>query len=95
VQGLDTLEAVGGAGHTFMAIDIAAFDDVGEFKARMDAYIGEIKSSKKAAGVEIFLPGELEFRQEQERRQGGVPLHLNIVKDLKAIAEETGVALPF
>jgi LDH2 family malate/lactate/ureidoglycolate dehydrogenase len=95
VQGLDTVEAIGGVGHTFMAVDIAAFDDADEFKARMDAYIGEIKNSKKAGGVqEIYLPGELEFRKEQERRQTGIPLHPNIVKDLRAIAEETGVALP-
>jgi LDH2 family malate/lactate/ureidoglycolate dehydrogenase len=96
VQGLDTVEAIGGVGHTFMAVDIAAFDDVVDFKARVDAYIGEIKNSKKAAGVEeIFLPGELEFRKEQERRQSGISLHPNIVKDLRAMAEATGVALPF
>ena len=60
----------------------------------MDAYIGEIKNSKKAAGVEqIYLPGELEFLKEQERRRKGIPLHVNIITDLKAIAEETGVPL--
>jgi len=95
VQGMDIVEAVGGVGQTFMAIDIAAFDDVQVFKARMDAYIGALKDSKKAAGVEeIFLPGELEFRRERERRQQGIPLHANIVKDLRTIAAETGVPLP-
>jgi LDH2 family malate/lactate/ureidoglycolate dehydrogenase len=94
VQGLDVVEAVGGVGHTFMAVDVAAFDDISAFKARMDGYIAEIKDSKKAAGVEqIYLPGELEFLKEQERRQKGIPLHANIVKDLRAIAEETGVLL--
>jgi LDH2 family malate/lactate/ureidoglycolate dehydrogenase len=94
VQGLDVVEAIGGVGHTFMAIDVAAYDDIAAFKARVDAYIGEIKDSKKAAGVEqIYLPGELEFLREQERRQTGIPLHVNIIKDLKAIAEETGVPL--
>ena len=94
VQGLDVVEAIGGVGHTFMAIDVAAFDDVAVFKSRMDAYIGEIKNSKKAAGVEqIYLPGELEFLKEQERRRKGIPLHVNIITDLKAIAEETGVPL--
>jgi LDH2 family malate/lactate/ureidoglycolate dehydrogenase len=94
VQGLDVVEAIGGVGHTFMAIDVAAFDDIAAFKARTDAYIGEIKDSKKAAGVEqIYLPGELEFLKEQERRRTGIPLHINIIKDLRAIAEETGVPL--
>ena len=95
VQGLDTVEAIGGVGHTFMAVDVAAFDDIAAFKTRMDDYIGEIKDSKKAAGVEqIYLPGELEFLKEQERRRTGIPLHVNIIKDLKAIADETGVLLP-
>ncbi len=94
VNGLDIVEAIGGVGHTFMAIDVAAFDDVAEFKARMDAYIGEIKGSKKAAGVQvIYLPGEIEFLKVQERRQKGIPLHINIVNDLRKIAEENGVPL--
>lgn len=92
VQGLDIVEAIGGVGHTFIAVDIAAFDDVAEFKARMDAYIDEIKGSKKATGVDvIYLPGEPEFLKEQERRRKGIPLHINIVKDLRKIADETGV----
>ena len=37
-----------GTAHCFMAIDLAAFTDAAAFKARMDAYIDEIKSSKKA-----------------------------------------------
>jgi LDH2 family malate/lactate/ureidoglycolate dehydrogenase len=94
VQGLDIVEAIGGVGHTFMAVDIAAFDDVSEFKARMDAYIDEIKDSKKAIGVDaIYLPGEPEFLKELERRQKGIPLHVNIVNDLRKIADETGVPL--
>jgi LDH2 family malate/lactate/ureidoglycolate dehydrogenase len=93
VQGLDIVEAIGGVGHTFMAIDVAAFDDVAEFKARMDAYIDEIKGSKKATGVDvIYMPGEIEFLKV-EGRQKGIPLHINIVKDLRKIAQENGVPL--
>jgi LDH2 family malate/lactate/ureidoglycolate dehydrogenase len=96
VQGLDIVEAAGGVGHTFMAVDIAAFDDVAEFKARMDAYIDEIKGSKKATGVDvIYLTGEPEFLKEQERRRKGIPLHISIVKDLRKIAGETGVPFPY
>jgi len=94
VQGLDIVEAIGGVGHTFMAIDVAAFDDVAEFKARIDAYIDEIKGSKKAAGVEvIYMPGEIEFLKMEERRRKGIPLHINIVNDLRKIARENGVPL--
>jgi LDH2 family malate/lactate/ureidoglycolate dehydrogenase len=94
VQGLDVVEAIGRVGHTFMAISVSAFDDVAEFKKRMDGYIDGIKNSKKADGIaEIYLPGELEFRKEAKRRQEGIPLHVNVVKDLRQIAEETGVPL--
>ncbi|MHB8908145.1 MAG: Ldh family oxidoreductase [Syntrophales bacterium] len=92
VNGLDIVDAMGGVGHTFIAVSIAAFDEVAAFKARMDAYIDEIKGSKKAKGVEvIYLPGEPEFLKEQTRRQTGIPLHVNIINDLKKIAGETGV----
>jgi LDH2 family malate/lactate/ureidoglycolate dehydrogenase len=94
VKGLDIVEAIGGVGHTFMAIDIAAFDEVAAFKARMDAYIDEIKGSKKAKGsAEIYLPGELEYLKVQERQRTGIPLHVNIVRDLQKIAAELGVPL--
>jgi LDH2 family malate/lactate/ureidoglycolate dehydrogenase len=94
VQGMDIVEAIGGVGHTFIAIDLAAFDDVAAFKARMDLYIDEIKGSKKAKGADaILLPGEPEFLCERERRRNGIPLHINIVNDLRKIAEDTGVAI--
>ena len=94
VQGLDIVEAIGKVGHTFMAIDVAAFDDVAEFKARMDNYIDEIKNSKKATGVEtIYMPGEIEFLKVEERREKGIPIHINIVNDLLKIARENGVQL--
>ena len=94
VQVLDIVEAIGGVGHTFMAIDLAAFGELAEFKARVDGYIDEIKGSRKAAGVQvIYVPGEIEFLKEQERRQKGIPLHINIVKDLRQISQENGVPL--
>ncbi len=94
VQELEVIEALGGVGHTFMAIDIAAVDDLVAFKSRLNLYIDEIKGSPKAHTVEeIYLPGELEFRQEAERRKAGIPLHINIVNDLRQQARETGVPL--
>ncbi len=94
VQGMDIIEAIGGVGHTFIAIEVAAFAGVDEFKERMDAYIDEIKGSKKAAGVEtIYVPGEIEFLKAEERREKGIPVHINIIKDLQGIARENGVPL--
>ena len=57
VKGMDQDAAPGGVGHSFMAISLAAFTDVAAFKARMESYVDEIKSSKKARGAEvIYVP---------------------------------------
>jgi LDH2 family malate/lactate/ureidoglycolate dehydrogenase len=83
-----------GIGHSFMAIDLAAFTDVAAFKARMDAYIDEIKSSKKARGSEvIYLPGEPEHLRAQERTEKGIPLQVKVAEELRAIGKELGVPL--
>jgi len=95
VKGMDQEVAPGGVAHSFMAVDIAAFTDVGAFKSRMDAYIDEIKSSQKARGSEvIYLPGELEHLRVQERIEKGIPLQAKIVEELRAIAKELNIPTP-
>ena len=94
VKGTDTVVGIAGVGHAFMAVNISAFDDVAVFKARMDEYIDEIKGVRKARGIkEIYLPGELEFLKERERRQKGIPLPQKVVEELLTIGKETGVSL--
>ena len=76
-------------GHLFIAIDIRQFMPVAEFKSRMDSLIGEIRSSPLAYGVEaIYLPGELEYRREQERRRDGVPIEAERLNALRALGQE-------
>lgn len=54
-------EQNGNVGHFFMAMDIAKLGDPEEYKARAEALIDEIKSAKRAEGVEtIYFPGEIE-----------------------------------
>jgi LDH2 family malate/lactate/ureidoglycolate dehydrogenase len=83
-----------GVGHAFLAIKIGVFDDIVAFKARMDNYIDAIKGVPKTRGInEIYLPGELEFIKERERRQQGIPLPQKVVEDLLAIGKDTGLSL--
>jgi len=85
-----------GIGHSFMAIDLAAFTDVAAFKTRMDAYVDEIKSSKKARGFEmIYVPGEPEHLRAQERKEKGIPLQTKVVEELQMIGKDLGVSLDF
>ncbi len=93
VKGMESDE-VAHVGHAFMAVDLSAFGEVADFKARMDGYIDEIKNSRKAKGSEvIYLPGELEFLREQERREKGIPLQAKVAEDLRALGRDYGVAI--
>jgi LDH2 family malate/lactate/ureidoglycolate dehydrogenase len=82
--------------HTFIAIDIAWFMPVTEFKARMDAFIAECKAAKKRPGVaEILVPGELEYRREQEYRRDGAKLDSVVFDALAELAKDLEIEFPF
>jgi len=51
-------------------------------------------SPAKAGDVTaIYLPRELEFIKEGQRRRDGIPLSPKVVDELRAIGKETGVLL--
>ena len=82
-------------GHFFQAIDIEAFMDPAEFKARMDEAIQAMHSSELAVGNDrIYVPGEIEWLKREERLQRGIRIAAGVSKDLVRIGAETGVALP-
>jgi LDH2 family malate/lactate/ureidoglycolate dehydrogenase len=94
VRGMEVSDEPAGTSHSFIALDISAFDDAADFKRRMDVYIDEIKGSRKAKGSEtIYLPGELEYLRERERRERGIPVQPKVVEELRAISQEHGVPL--
>ncbi len=94
VKGIDQEAEPARIAHGFMALDLAAFTDVAAFKARMDAYIDEIKSSKKAKGSDvIYLPGEPEHLRVQERMARGIPLHPKVAEELRAVGKDLGVSI--
>jgi LDH2 family malate/lactate/ureidoglycolate dehydrogenase len=79
-------------GHFAMAIDPAVFMPLDAFRARMDIYIAMMKAADLAPGVEeITMPGEPEFRREEDRRRNGVPLDVNLIARLNKYAAELGI----
>ena len=66
-------EARVGNGLFVIAINIASFVDVGDFKEEVKRFIAYIKSAKKSPGVEeIFIPGERGFREKNRQCQDGI-----------------------
>ena len=83
-----------GAGHFIVAVNIAAMQPLAEFNARMEAWVDEIKSTPRAAGVdEIFYPGEMEARSDARLRAEGIELPQDTVDDLRRIGRELGLSL--
>lgn len=82
--------------HLFIAIDIAWFMPVDEFKTRMDAFIREIKSAKLRPGFsEILVPGEIDYRREGQYRSSGALLDAVIFDELNVLAKTLGIDFPF
>ncbi|MBI2940071.1 MAG: Ldh family oxidoreductase [Chloroflexi bacterium] len=78
--------------HCFMAIDPARFLDYGEYAARVDQMIRDVRSSERAPGVDrLYLPGEIEFRLRVERLERGIPLLASVVADLERAGQELGI----
>ncbi|HET7629387.1 MAG TPA: Ldh family oxidoreductase [Bacillales bacterium] len=79
-------------GHTFMAIDIAHFVELKEYKKRADTFIRELKNSKKARGTDVVLmPGEREFLLKAQRKKEGIPLNAEVVRQISRVAVQFGV----
>jgi LDH2 family malate/lactate/ureidoglycolate dehydrogenase len=75
-------------GHCFIAINIENFIPLEDFKERLDWVVKELKSSSLAEGSKgVFVPGEIEYEAEQERRTEGIPISEQIWKDLQELSE--------
>jgi len=74
-------------GATFVALDVARFLPVDEFRARVDELIDDVHASALAPGAErILVPGELEAERRVQRLEQGIPLSDALVDELDAIA---------
>jgi len=79
-------------GQLMVAISIAAFGDVAEFKRTVDRVIRDLHDSPTMPGVEaVRVPGERSHRIRIERERTGIPLHGSLRARLDALAERLGV----
>lgn len=76
VRQQDPDRLVGGQAFFMLAINVAFFTEPATFTAKVDQLYRDAKSIPPAEGFsEVLLPGELEWRAEQERRRTGIPLY--------------------
>jgi LDH2 family malate/lactate/ureidoglycolate dehydrogenase len=79
-------------GQFYLALNIAAFEDVATFKARMDKIIREYQGTRLAPGFKrVYVPGQMEAELERRQRAEGIPLNEATVQGIRAAAAGLGV----
>lgn len=82
-------------GHLFVSIDPAAFGDLSTYLAATQAYIDEVKSSKKAPGAsEIRVPGERLFATRERQLREGITMYAEVWHRAEALAQKLSVDMP-
>jgi len=91
VRAIHYPEGQAGIGCSLIAIDIEQFISLDEFRIKMNDYIQNIKSMKKANGFDkISLPGENSKLREKHSMENGIELSEKAIESLDKILEEIG-----
>ncbi len=81
-----------GIGHFLGAIRIDAFRPTREFKENMDHWIETFRNAETIEGQEhVLIPGDPERELTLERQKNGIPLHEQVVSDLKELGIRFGL----
>src|SRR3954451_22517048 len=79
-------------GHFIIALDIARFLPLAEYKAEVDRHIAALNASQRLPGVdEIRMTGERRRQSREERTRDGFPLSAALVAQLDKLAAELSV----
>jgi LDH2 family malate/lactate/ureidoglycolate dehydrogenase len=80
-------------GHFILALDIARFLPLADFKAEMDRHLRDLRASTRLPGVDaIRLPGDRRHAVRQDRVANGLALSPVLMQKLDELAAELGVA---
>lgn len=79
-------------GHFFIAINIESLIDVDIFKKIAGNILRELRASEKMPGEErIFTAGEKEYLSWLERKETGIPVGVEIQKEILQVKKEQGL----
>ena len=78
--------------HFFCAIDPKIFGDAEAIKEHLSTFLRELRESPKAEGAErIYTHGEKEIFAIADRRENGVPVNVNTVREMVEFARFVGL----
>ena len=78
-----------------MAVDIATFGDVDEYKKNVDEFISCFDELPPAKGFsKVLAPGMPEWATWEERSKNGIPIAAGTAQNLREVAHRFGVSLP-
>ena len=81
--------SVTNTGQAIAVIDPSAFGDVGEFKARVDQLVRELRGSDRMPGVErIWLPGEQSEAKRTAYARDGIPIAPALLTQLNTVSAQ-------
>lgn len=82
--------------HAFIAINVEAFRPLDEYTASVDEMLHTLRTSEPAPGQEkVMVPGDPEAEAYADRSERGIPVHPEVVADLRKIGEDAGIEVPF
>jgi LDH2 family malate/lactate/ureidoglycolate dehydrogenase len=80
-------------GQAIMALNLASFGPVEEFKRQVDRILRDLRTSKPLPGVgEVRFPGLQGHRTATERGHSGIPIRPALRAELGQLAAELGIA---
>lgn len=82
-----------GIGHFLGAIRVDGFMEQSDFENRMDIWMRAFRNANGMENSQVLVPGDPEWKLEDERRMRGIPLLPQVVHDLDLLAAELGLLL--
>ncbi len=80
-------------GSLFIAISVAAFRPLEDFKTEVTEFAKFLKASRPAQGFEAVLyPGEIEWQRTQERLRTGIPIEDETWSEIQKLAATVSVS---
>ncbi|MEM3442594.1 MAG: Ldh family oxidoreductase [Candidatus Bathyarchaeia archaeon] len=79
-------------GHFMVAIDIDKITPIDAFFENVEKYKGYVKSlAKMSEDAKVWIPGEKAWLTMETRKKIGIPIHKNILREIKEEGEKVGV----